>query len=216
MDMTTMGTTTPVWCVTGTATPRRRSTNAPTAPIPGAGQAPQVSALHLAMMHGAVYDAVNSIDGRHQPYLAGLPAASPGGIAGCCRGHRRARRARRARNRPRAAVAAGGPRSTRCPVRRRACRYRRRCRQGRWDCGRRGRRGSHAGGEVRRRALCAVLVHAPEPSRDSGVRHRLHLPATRSHGRPTSSPSCSGARRSSSRGGRSTSGVAPTPRSTTR
>ena len=52
--------------------------NAPTAPIPGAGQAPQVSALHLAMMHGAVYDAVNSIDGRHQPYLAGLPAASPG------------------------------------------------------------------------------------------------------------------------------------------
>jgi hypothetical protein len=51
--------------------------NAPTAPIPGAGQPPQVSALHLAMVHGAVYDAVNAIDGGHQPYLAGLPPASP-------------------------------------------------------------------------------------------------------------------------------------------
>ena len=51
--------------------------NAPTAPVPGAGQPPQVSALHLAMVQGAVYDAVNSIDGGHQPYLAGLPAASP-------------------------------------------------------------------------------------------------------------------------------------------
>jgi hypothetical protein len=50
--------------------------NSPTAPIPGAGQAPQVSALHLAMVQGAVYDAVNSIDGGHQPYLAGLPPAS--------------------------------------------------------------------------------------------------------------------------------------------
>jgi hypothetical protein len=51
--------------------------NAPTAPIPGAGQTPHVSQLHLAMVQGAVYDAVNSIDGGHQPYLAGLPPASP-------------------------------------------------------------------------------------------------------------------------------------------
>jgi hypothetical protein len=49
--------------------------NAPTAPVPGAGQTPPVSALHLAMVQGAVYDAVNAIDGGHQPYLAGLPAA---------------------------------------------------------------------------------------------------------------------------------------------
>ena len=49
--------------------------NAPTAPIPGAGQAPQVSELHLAMVQGAVYDAVNAIDRGHQPYLAGLPRA---------------------------------------------------------------------------------------------------------------------------------------------
>jgi PAP2 superfamily len=29
-----------------------------------------VSVLHLAMVHGAAYDAVNAIDGRHEPYLA--------------------------------------------------------------------------------------------------------------------------------------------------
>jgi hypothetical protein len=49
--------------------------NAPTAPTPGAGQPPQVSILHLAMVQGAVYDAVNTIAGGYQPYLAGLPAA---------------------------------------------------------------------------------------------------------------------------------------------
>jgi hypothetical protein len=32
-------------------------------------QTPPVSTLHLAMVHGAVYDAVNSIDGRYEPYL---------------------------------------------------------------------------------------------------------------------------------------------------
>ena len=51
--------------------------NAPTARFPGAGQTPRVSQLHLAIMHGAVYDAVNSIDGGYQPYLRGLPPASP-------------------------------------------------------------------------------------------------------------------------------------------
>jgi hypothetical protein len=50
--------------------------NAPTAPIPGAGQAPHVAQLHLAMVQGAVYDAVNAIDRGHQPYLDGLPLAS--------------------------------------------------------------------------------------------------------------------------------------------
>ena len=34
-----------------------------------AGQAPTVGTLHMAMVHGAVYDAVNSIDGSHEPYL---------------------------------------------------------------------------------------------------------------------------------------------------
>jgi hypothetical protein len=41
-----------------------------------AGQPPPVSALSFAMVHGAVYDAVNAIDQRHQPYLV-EPAANP-------------------------------------------------------------------------------------------------------------------------------------------
>lgn len=45
---------------------------------PGAGQGPPPSALHLAMVQAAVYDAVNAIDGGHAAYLDGLPAAAPG------------------------------------------------------------------------------------------------------------------------------------------
>ncbi len=55
---------------------------APTAPPvttpptpPGLGQGPPISALHLAMVHGAVYDAVNAIDGKHKPYLPGIGSA---------------------------------------------------------------------------------------------------------------------------------------------
>jgi hypothetical protein len=39
-----------------------------------AGQPPPVSVLHLAMVHAAVYDAVNAIDGGYQPYLGPLAA----------------------------------------------------------------------------------------------------------------------------------------------
>ena len=39
-----------------------------------AGQAPPVSAIHLAIVHGAIYDAVNAIDGGFEPYLASPPA----------------------------------------------------------------------------------------------------------------------------------------------
>jgi PAP2 superfamily len=39
-----------------------------------AGQSPTVSLPHLAMVHGAVYDAVNAIDRRYDPYL-GAPKA---------------------------------------------------------------------------------------------------------------------------------------------
>jgi hypothetical protein len=42
--------------------------------IGNAGQAPGVAAIHLAMVHAAVYDAVNAIDRGHDPYLA-APAA---------------------------------------------------------------------------------------------------------------------------------------------
>jgi hypothetical protein len=49
---------------------------APTPPTtPGAAQTPPVASLHLAMVQGAVYDAVNAIDGGYQPYLSGLPSA---------------------------------------------------------------------------------------------------------------------------------------------
>ena len=50
--------------------------NPATGSPPGAGMA-LPGLLHLAMVQGAVYDAVNAIDGGYQPYLDGLPAASP-------------------------------------------------------------------------------------------------------------------------------------------
>jgi hypothetical protein len=57
-------------------------TTQPTPPLPpieflGAGETPPVAATQLAMVQGAVYDAVNAIDGGHKPYLTGLPTASP-------------------------------------------------------------------------------------------------------------------------------------------
>ena len=39
-----------------------------------AAQPPPVSVLHFAMVHGAVYDAVNAIDRSHQPYLVQPPS----------------------------------------------------------------------------------------------------------------------------------------------
>ena len=40
-----------------------------------AGQATSRRSMHLAMVHGAVYDAVNAIDGGYEPYL-GSPSAT--------------------------------------------------------------------------------------------------------------------------------------------
>lgn len=51
-------------------------TNPGTATPPGAGQSPTVSAVHLAMVQIAVYDALNAIAGGYQPYLDGLPSAA--------------------------------------------------------------------------------------------------------------------------------------------
>jgi hypothetical protein len=48
--------------------------NAPTATPPGLGQPPPLSPIHLAMVHGAIYDAVNAIVDSHQPYFDGLDA----------------------------------------------------------------------------------------------------------------------------------------------
>ena len=50
--------------------------NAPTATPPGLGQPPPLAVIHLAMVQGAVYDAVNAIDGGHEPYLSGLASAA--------------------------------------------------------------------------------------------------------------------------------------------
>jgi hypothetical protein len=48
--------------------------NAVNALVTTAGQGPTVSTVHLAMVHGAVYDAVNSIDERYEPYLVEVRA----------------------------------------------------------------------------------------------------------------------------------------------
>jgi PAP2 superfamily len=42
--------------------------------IVNAGMTPPVAVIHLAMVHGAVYDAVNAIDRGYQPYLVAPPA----------------------------------------------------------------------------------------------------------------------------------------------
>ena len=49
-------------------------TNATTAATPGVQLAPPVAIIHLAIVQGAVYDAVNAIDGGRTPYLNGLNA----------------------------------------------------------------------------------------------------------------------------------------------
>jgi hypothetical protein len=48
--------------------------NAPTATPPGLGQPPPLAPIHLAMVHGAIYDAVMAIVDTHEPYLDGLNA----------------------------------------------------------------------------------------------------------------------------------------------
>ena len=48
--------------------------NPPSAGMPGAGMPTPVQAVHLAIVQGAVYDAVNAIDGGREPYLEGLPS----------------------------------------------------------------------------------------------------------------------------------------------
>ena len=77
-----------------------------TATPPGAGQG-AASTAHLAMVHAAVYDAVNAIDGGHEPYVSS-PAAAAVVLAGR---RRRGRRAPRARQRRRS-----GSRAARMPV----------------------------------------------------------------------------------------------------
>ena len=51
--------------------------NAANAIFAVAGQPPQLSVPHLAMVHGAVYDAVNAIDGSYEGYLLTSRLAGP-------------------------------------------------------------------------------------------------------------------------------------------
>ena len=51
-------------------------TNGTAAPAPGLQFAPPVAFIHMAIVQGAVYDAVNAIKGGHQPYLKGIKAAT--------------------------------------------------------------------------------------------------------------------------------------------
>ena len=94
-----------------------------------AGQPPHVAALSLAMVQGAVYDAVNAIDGGHQPYLV-APPADP-----------RTRRTPRSRPRPSACSSGCSRRSidAAAALRRLARGGARRAGEGRRDRGRRGR-----------------------------------------------------------------------------
>jgi hypothetical protein len=58
--------------------------NGPAAATPGVQFTPPVAFIHIAMVQGAVYDAVNAIKGGHDPYLSGLQAptsASKGAAA---------------------------------------------------------------------------------------------------------------------------------------
>ena len=65
------------------STPARADTvtewnlNATNALMVTAAQPPQLSVPHLAMVHGAVYDAVNAIDGGHEGYLISSRVARP-------------------------------------------------------------------------------------------------------------------------------------------
>ena len=51
-------------------------TSGPAAATPGVQFTPPVAIIHLAIVQGAVYDAVNAIKGGHDPYLKGLKAAT--------------------------------------------------------------------------------------------------------------------------------------------
>ena len=57
------------------------NTNAQVAIVGVAGQGPTVAYLHFAMVQGAVYDAVNAIEGGYEPYLGSPAMADPGDSA---------------------------------------------------------------------------------------------------------------------------------------
>jgi hypothetical protein len=65
-------------------------TNGNTAAVPGVQFSPPVATIHLAIVQGAVYDAVNAIARGHAPYLSGLtaPTSASKGAAASTAAHR--------------------------------------------------------------------------------------------------------------------------------
>jgi hypothetical protein len=55
----------------------RWNQTASTALLVTAEQDARLMVLHLAMVHGAMYDTVNAIKGGYQPYLLSAPSARP-------------------------------------------------------------------------------------------------------------------------------------------
>ena len=64
-------------------------TNGPAAATPGVQFSPPVAFIHLAIVQGAVYDAVNAIKGGHDPYIDGLkaPTSASRGAAAATAAH---------------------------------------------------------------------------------------------------------------------------------
>ena len=193
--------------------------NVPNGP-PNAGQSPPVSIIHLAMVQGAVYDAVNMIDAGHEAYLDDLPAA-PGSASTSAA-------AATAAHHVLVGMVIVPPLSSAIldrldglyadslaavP-------------DGRREDGRdRSRSGGCRGDAHRsseRRQVRAVPVHVRRGRRANGGLRRPRsvprppAPATRTPGWRGSSRSCWRARRSSARRGRTRSRAAHMPRSTTR
>jgi len=64
-------------------------TNGPAAAVPGLQFAPPVAFIHMAIVQGAVYSAVNAIKGGHDPYLKGIkaPTSASNGAAAATAAH---------------------------------------------------------------------------------------------------------------------------------
>ena len=149
-----------------------------TATPPGAGQgAPSI--VHLAMVHAAVYDAVNAIDGGHDA------------VRLLARGRARvlAGRRRRGRRTPRARLRrAGNPGRTRGHhqrrIRGRDRRHPARSAEGRRHRHRRGRRGRAARRPRRRRTLRALPLRGRHAARRVAAHRRRQRPLGVAEGRP--------------------------------
>ncbi len=159
--------------------------NAPAAPVPGAGQSPPVSMLQLAMVQGAVYDAVNMIHRGYESVPRRSAQGTEMGIEASGGRHRSPPCPRRSRDRTGAPACSCGDHKTRRSLRRHFGRNRQRRGQDggdrRWSGGSR----SHARGANRGRPLRAVLLRRRRRCR--GVASRPAGSMIHSPGSPTSS-----------------------------